>query len=346
MIATHADSLIAEAVIKGVRGFDLQKAWEAVLKDGTVPPEREQELRYEDREEFTPIEARAGLSYYSHSGYVPLDGWSESTSRTLDYAYDDHAISVLAKHLGHQKEAEFFRRRSKNYRFVYDASQGVMAARLKNGSFLTQPLPDPLGRQEGFTEGNMFDYSFDVVHDVPGLAELVGGRRSLTRLLDRHFSEGHNDQSNEPSHHIPYLYSQLGEAYKTQQLVRNISQSAYSDQPDGYAGNEDCGQQSSWYIFSSMGIYPVDPVSGEFVVSSPFFERLDITIPARNGSKDKTLVIRAPSANDENIYVKSLVVEGQRLKEPKLQWSDLLQGGCWHFELRGQPQEWGNESML
>ncbi len=202
MIATHADSLLAEAVVKGVRGFDLDEAWQAVYKDGTVPPEREDELRYEDREEYTPLEVRAGLSFYNHSGYVPLDGWSESTSRTLDYAYDDHAIAVLAEMLDKESDASFFHNRSRNYRHVFDHDQGLMAARLKNGTFLVQPLPDPRGRQEGFTEGNSFDYSFDVVQDVPGLAELVGGRAKLTALLDRHFSEGHNDQSNEPSHHI------------------------------------------------------------------------------------------------------------------------------------------------
>ncbi|SPO21972.1 uncharacterized protein UTRI_10066 [Ustilago trichophora] len=355
MISTHADSLIAEAAVKGVGGFDMQKAWEAVCKDGQVPPEREDELRYEDREEYTPIEARAGLTFYNHSGYVPLDGWSESTSRTLDYAYDDHAIAVLADMLGKQSDAAFFHNRSKNYRHVFDHDQGLMAARLKDGSFLVQPLPNPRGRQEGFTEGNSFDYSFDVVQDIPGLAELVGGRKKLVDLLDRHFGEGHNDQSNEPSHHIPYLYSLLGEASKTQRLVRDISHEAFSDQPDGYAGNEDCGQQSSWYIFSAMGIYPVNPVSGEYVVSSPFFESMEVAIPPRSGKgsdggvgegKGTQLRIEAPKSDDEHVYIANLTVNGRPIKEPKLKWSDLLAGGTWKFGLSDTPQSWGNDKSM
>ncbi|CDW99549.1 hypothetical protein, partial [Sporisorium scitamineum] len=165
MISTHADSLIAEAAVKGVSGFDMNKAWEAVRKDGTIPPEREFELRYEDREEYTPLEVHAGLTFYNQSGYVPLDGWPESTSRTLDYAYDDHAIAVFADLLDKNEEADFFHNRSKNYRHVFDHDQGLMAPRLKNGNFLVQPLPNPRGRREGFTEGNSFDYSFDVVQD-------------------------------------------------------------------------------------------------------------------------------------------------------------------------------------
>ena len=352
MISTHADSLIAEAALKGVRGFDLEKAWAAVHKDGTVPPEREDELRYEDREEYTPLEVRAGLTFYNQSGYVPLDGWSESTSRTLDYAYDDHAIAVLADLLGKSSDADFFHNRSKNYRHVFDHDQGLMAARLKNGSFLVQPLPDPRGRQEGFTEGNSFDYSFDVVQDVPGLAELMGGKEKLIALLDRHFEEGHNDQSNEPSHHIPYLYSLLGAASKTQRLVRDISHEGFSDQPDGYAGNEDCGQQSAWYIFSSMGIYPVNPVSGEYVVSSPFFERIDVTIPPRimegkDGKLEEVkaarLRIEAPKSDDQHVYIANLTVNGRSVGQPKLTWSDLLAGGTWKFSLSDKPQAWGND---
>ncbi|SNX83094.1 uncharacterized protein MEPE_01800 [Melanopsichium pennsylvanicum] len=344
MISTHADSLIAEAVVKGVKGFDIEKAWEAVKKDGTVPPERDDELRYEDREEYTPLEVRAGLTWYNSSGYVPLDGWAESTSRTLDYAYDDHAIAVLAKLLGKEGDAEFFSNRSKNYRHVFDHEKGLMAARLKNGTFLTQPLPNPRGRQEGFTEGNSFDYSFDVVQDVPGLAQLVGGREKLVALLDRHFEEGHNDQSNEPSHHIPYLYSLLGEASKTQRLIRDISYEGFSDQPDGYAGNEDCGQQSSWYIFSSMGIYPVNPVSGGYVVSSPFFETIEIDIPPRSErEKGSKLRIEAPGADDKHVYVANLTVNGREVQRPKLTWKDLIAGGTWNFGLSDTPQPWGND---
>ncbi|TKY87178.1 hypothetical protein EX895_003855 [Sporisorium graminicola] len=347
MISTHADSLIAEAAVKGVRGFDMDKAWEAVRKDGTVPPEREYELRYEDREEYTPLEVRAGLTFYNQSGYVPLDGWSESTSRTLDYAYDDHAIATLANLMGKKEDAAFFHTRSKNYRHVFDRDQGLMAARLKNGTFLVQPLPDPRGRQEGFTEGNSFDYSFDVVQDVPGLAELVGSRTKLVELLDRHFGEGHNDQSNEPSHHIPYLYALLGEAAKTQRLVRDISHEGFSDQPDGYAGNEDCGQQSAWYIFSAMGIYPVDPVSGEYVVSSPFFEKIKVSIPARTAEGEAVeLRIEAPSSSDKRVYVANLTVNGRSVGQPKLAWSDLLAGGTWKFDLAVTPQAWGNDKTL
>ncbi|CDS01967.1 hypothetical protein, partial [Sporisorium scitamineum] len=152
--------------------------------------------------------------------------------------------------------------------------------------------------------------------------------------------------SNEPSHHIPYLYSLLGEAAKTQRLVRDISHEGFSDQPDGYASKEDCGQQSAWYIFSAMGIYPVNPVSGEYVVSSPFFERMEIAIPARiEGGEAVQLRIEAPGSS-ERVYVANLTVNGRSIVQPKLKWSDLLAGGTWKFDLADTPQLWGNDKTL
>ncbi|PWN54104.1 hypothetical protein IE53DRAFT_365775 [Violaceomyces palustris] len=353
MIGTHADSLIAEALRKGIRGFNESLAWEAVKKDATVPPDREDELRFEDREEFTPAEVRAGLSAYREIGFVPLDGWSESTSRTLDYAYDDHSVSRVASHLGLREDSEFYSNRSLNYVNVFDSSKGLMGARFRNGTFLDQPLEDPKGRQEGFTEGNMWDYTFGVIHDVRGLSKLVGGQDKLVDLLDRHFSEGHNDQSNEPSHHIPYLYSLLGKPWKTQERVRKVALEAFRDQPDGYAGNEDCGQQSSWYFFTSaLGCYPVDPVSGEYVVGSPFFERVEVDLPARSlvdgreeasgrdeQIKTKRLVIKAEGASDKP-FVRGLKVEGRKISEPLVTFEDIVSGGEWEFEMSSQPESW------
>ena len=335
MIGTHADSLIAEAAVKGVRGFDMDKAWSALYRDATVPPEREIELRYEDREEYTPLEVRAGLSAYDEIGFVPLDGWSESSSRTLDYAYDDYAVSVFARLLNRTEDAERFLARSKNYANVFDPDQGLMAARLRNGTFLRQQLEHPLARQDGFTEGNQFDWSFDVVHDVDGLAKLLGGRKGLLALLDRHFREGHNNQSNEPSHHIPFLYALLGHPSRTQELVRSIAHEAFHDEPDGYAGNEDCGQQSAWFTFvSALGVYPVDPLSGQVVVGAgPFFDTVQVSLPNK-----KPLRISKKGTGD---YVRTVTVDGKARKEPTIPW-DRIGDSEWVFEMSETPVAWNS----
>ncbi|KAN0064542.1 hypothetical protein ACQY0O_002170 [Thecaphora frezii] len=345
MIGTHADSLLAEAAVKGVRGFDLQKAWEAVYKDATVPPEGERELRFADREEYTPLEVRAGLSAYRELGYVPLDGWDESTSRTLDYAYDDAAVAVLAKAVGNRtREAAYFEQRSKtNWKEVFDPQTGMACARLSNGSFLRQRLDTPQGRQEGFTEGNMFDYTFAVPHDVAGLVEHLSPAR-LAELLRRHFEEGHNNISNEPSQHIPYLYSYLGKHGETHRLVRSILREGYGDDEGSITGNEDCGQMSSWFVWNAaVGVYPMNPMSGELVVGGGMaFDEVRIIVPRRGEGQEEgetRLVIRAAGVSEGKVYTRGVEVNGKK-RGAVLRWEDVVRGGEWVFDMAERPGEW------
>ncbi|KAL0948857.1 hypothetical protein HGRIS_008977 [Hohenbuehelia grisea] len=331
MVGTHADSLIAEAVVKGVKNFDLDLAWDAVLKDATIPPRDDKTTSYFDREENVDYEVRAGLtSVYKSKGWVANDVHSESASRTLDYAYDDYAVSILAKHLNKPGEATRFHERSVSSALsIFNDETGFMEARNADGSWA--------GEDEGWTEGDKWAYSFDVVHDIAGLVQRRGGNASFVRSLDAHFDGGHNDHTNEPSHHIPYLYALAGAAHKTQSRVREIAKANYGTSPTGLSGNEDCGQMSAWYLFSALGFYPVNPVSGEYVIGSPFFDKVTINLP---GIKD-SLIITAPGA-PTNPYVQDVSVNGRRLLQPIIHHDLFANGGSINFAMSERPQPWAH----
>ncbi|KAF8432203.1 glycoside hydrolase family 92 protein [Boletus edulis BED1] len=332
MVSTHADSLVAEAVLKGFTGFDLDAAWNAVYKDATVPPINDTTTLYSDREEFVDYEVRAGLSsVYEQKGWVADDIHSESASRTLDYSYDDFAVSVLAGLLNKTNEQLFFRERAMNNLFtIFNPATGFMEARNASGAWA--------GSDNGWTEGDKWAYTFDVVHDIPGLIERKGGNKSFVGFLDEHFDGGHNDHTNEPSHHIPYLYSLAGAASKSQTRVRQIAESDYNATVNGLSGNEDCGQMSAWYLFSALGFYPVNPVSGEYVVGSPFFDKVSIDLP----SSSEKLEIISPGAPSKP-YVYSLSVNGRHVEAPIIRHDQIAQGGVLMFEMRDTPQAWGSE---
>lgn len=342
MVATHADSLIAEAVIKGVQGFDREVAWEAVWKDATVPPKNDTTVSYFDREENVDYEVRAGLSSVYDSrgkGWVADDIHSESASRTLDYAYDDYAAYKLGVALGkpHNVTSFLLERAMRAPFTIFNIDTGFMEARNENGNWA--------GADRGWTEGDKWAYSFDVVHDIPGLIEKRGGNASFVQTLDDHFDGGHNDHTNEPSHHIPYLYALAGAAYKTQERVREIAQANYNNTPNGLSGNEDCGQMSAWYIFSAMGFYPVDPVSGEYVVGSPFFDKITINLPPRTtqaeSGKMRTLRIIAKDAPSKP-YIKSMTINGRNIDIPIVRHEDIANGGEIVFEMSEKVEAWGN----
>ncbi|KAH7929290.1 hypothetical protein BV22DRAFT_1125899 [Leucogyrophana mollusca] len=334
MVGTHADSLVAEAALKGITGFDRETAWEAVLKDATVPPVNDNTVIYGDRQQGVDYEVRAGLSStYAQNGWVADDVHSESASRTLDYSYDDYAVSVLASLLGKTSEAEFFRNRSLTNPFtIFNNVTGFMEARKANGAWA--------GPTRGFTEGDKWAYTFDVVHDVPGLIEHKGGNASFVAFLDQHFDGGHNDHTNEPSHHIPYLYSLAGAATKSQSRIREIAATNYNNSVNGLSGNEDCGQTSAWYLFSALGFYPVNPVSGEYVVGSPFFDNVRIAFP----SNERTLDIMSFGAPSRP-YVRSLHANGRRIEEPVLTHDQILNGGLFMFDMSSEAQAWGSGTL-
>ncbi|KAG6334272.1 hypothetical protein ID866_4812, partial [Astraeus odoratus] len=229
-IGTHADSLIAEAVLKGISEFDLDIAWEAVHKDAVQPPVNDTTTVYADRQENVDYEVRAGLSsVVVEHGWVAADVHSEAASRTLGYAYDDYAVSVFAKLLGKTDDEAFFRNRSLINPFtIFNTQTGFMEARYANGTWA--------GPDVGWTEGDKWAYTFDVVHDIPGLIERRGGNASFVAFLDEHFEGGHNDHTNEPSHHIPYLYALAGAAFKSQERIRQIAADNYNATIYGLSG--------------------------------------------------------------------------------------------------------------
>ncbi|KIM42607.1 glycoside hydrolase family 92 protein [Hebeloma cylindrosporum] len=353
MVGTHADSLIAEAVLKNITGFDRELAWEAVWKDATVPPEKDLEVVYADREEHVDYEVRAGLSSVYNvpgKGWVADDVHSESASRTLDYAYDDYAAYVLARELGKPENVtSFLLERAMRAPFLlFNDATGFMEARNADGSWA--------GEDNGWTEGDKWAYSFDVVHDVPGLIERRGGSVEFVKSLDEHFDGGHNDHSNEPSHHIPYLYSLAGAAFKAQEKVREIAVANYNNTPTGLSGNEDCGQMSAWYIFSALGFYPVNPVSGEYVVGSPFFERITIDLNSRSSptssspsssssSSSGKLKVTAIGARTKP-YIKSLTIDGVKVDRPIIRHEQIAHGADVVFEMSDEVEAWGNDPVV
>ncbi|KAF8261269.1 glycosyl hydrolase family 92-domain-containing protein [Lactarius quietus] len=320
MVGTHADSLIAEAVLKGVTGFDMELAYEAVYKDATVPPVDDSTTAYSDRQENVGYEVRAGLSsLYATRGWVADDVHSESASRTLDYAYDDYAISVFAGLLGKSQDSHFFQNRSTFApSTIFNNATGFMEARNASGAWA--------GPDNGWTEGDKWAYSFDVVHAVQELITLRGGKARFVRSLDEHFDGGHNDHTNEPSHHIPYLYALADAASRGQMRIRQIAQTDYNGTVNGLSG--------CWFIYSALGFYPVNPVSGEYVVGS------DHSLPATS----QPLHIIAPGASTK-LYVKSLRINGKEVNEPTIKHSQIAYGGVIEFEMCDTPQAWASSTI-
>ncbi|KAI7231670.1 hypothetical protein KC330_g6302 [Hortaea werneckii] len=337
MIGTHVDAVFANALERGFRSFNITKAWEAVKKNAFIPPINDTALLYYDREPYTPDEVRAGLTYYLEHGYVPNDRWAESASRTLDYAFDDYAAAVVAEHAGEETAAKNLRDRSQSYHKIFNTKTGFMEAKNANGTWA--------GSEQGWTEGDDWVYTFNVMHDPEGLAKMVGGPAKLKAKLDEHFQGGHNDHTNEPSHHVPYLYAAVGYPTSTQNLTRAIAAVDYNATSAGLSGNEDLGQMSAWYVFSALGFYPVNPASDEYIVGAPFFEKVTIRLPAGAGSggeggQEHELVITAPGAPTMP-FVKSLYVDGKVVDRPVLSHGQIVKARHIAFEMADTPQSWG-----
>ncbi|KAI8629477.1 glycoside hydrolase family 92 protein [Xylariaceae sp. FL1651] len=347
MIATNADVVLANALSRGFRSFDIDKAWSAVRKDAYEPPERDTELLYYDRQPDTPYEVRAGLTSYMDHGWVDNDGWSESASRTLDYAFNDAACAVVARAAGDDETASELDRRSKNYAKLWNPDTQFMQARNANHTWANDTW--------GWTEGDKWVYTFDVLHDIDGLADLFeGGRDGMKSKLDEHFDGGHNMHSNEPSHHVPYLYSQIGHPDSAADRIRHIAWDNYNATSSGLSGNEDLGQMSAWYVFSALGFYPVNPAGDKYVIGSPFFERVTIRLPAgaatggeikATGSGEKKLVISALGASTKP-YVKGLTIDGKARSLSIISHSELVNAKLISFEMSEKPTEWGKNSEL
>ncbi|WP_236648859.1 GH92 family glycosyl hydrolase [Spirosoma sp. 209] len=345
MIGSNSASIVADAYLKGARGYDINTLYEAVLKNS---------------ENAGPISTlgRAGVEYYNKLGYVPYDvRINENAARTLEYAYDDFTIYQLAKALKRpQSEIDRFAKRSQNYRNLFDPSHKLMRGKNKDGQFQTPFNPFKWG--DAFTEGNSWHYTWSVFHDVEGLIGLMGGRKSFVGMLDSVFvvppifddsyygsviheiremqimNMGNYAHGNQPIQHMTYLYNYAGEPWKTQYWVRDVMNRLYKPTPDGYCGDEDNGQTSVWYVFSALGFYPVCPGTDQYVLGTPLFRKA--TLRLENG---KTLVLNAPANSSQNRYVGAVTRNGTVYEKNWFSHGDLLRGGTINFTMVAQPNK-------
>jgi predicted alpha-1,2-mannosidase len=353
MIGTHADSIIADAYTKGIRDFDLDKAYEAVLKNALELPSGEQAPGFRDT--LLPpgeYEARGGLSLYKQMRYIPADRVRESVSRTLEFAYDDFCIAQLAEAMGKDEMSEYLLSRAGYYRNVFDSNEGFVRGRNSDGSWV-KPF-DPTGWYDYITEGTPWHYVWYVPHDVQGLIDLMGGREKFVEKLDLFFTEGSKNggtnfgenpyywHGNEPSHHVVYLYDFAGEPWKTQKWVREIMERAYGTTPDGLCGNDDAGQMSAWYIFSAMGFYPVCPGDSSYEIGSPIFDEVVIHLDSKY-YPGRQFVIKAHNVSAENMYIQSATLNGEPLNQPWITHEMIVNGGTLTFYMGPEPNlDWGS----
>ena len=342
MIGTHSDAVIADAFVKNFRGYDVMKAYEAVYKNAMTPPDYDTVMRWADREITKLYEGRGGLTWYKEKGFVPADKANESVSRTLEFAYDDFCVAQIAKGLGKNDDYDYFMKRSQNFRNVYNSETGFMSARNYDGSFL-----DDVGShvdeveqivEEGITEGGRWTYLFFAMQDIEGLISLTGGEDNFTKMLDQNFDEGRFQHRNEPGHHFIYLYNYAGYPSKTQEKIWEHTPLNYRNAPDGLSGNDDCGQMSAWYIFSSMGFYPVCPGDGQYAIGSPLFPKITLQLPAPYNNK---ITIIAEGVTEGYKYIESLTMDGNPITTPFIKHDDLVSCNELIFEMSDTPTDWG-----
>ncbi len=329
MIGYHAVAVIADAYLKGIGGFDAEKALEACVATANLDDYR-------------------GIGAYKKLGYVPCDlkdpynadDWS--LSKTLEYAYDDHCIARMAEKMGRTDIAEEFYRRAQNYRNVYNPETGFMQPRDSRGHFVEPFSPDDYTPH--ICESNGWQYFWSVQHDVEGLIELAGGKERFAQKLDSMFTyhPGEDDElpifstgmigqyahGNEPSHHVIYLFNAVGQPWKTQQYAARVMHELYLNTPAGLCGNEDCGQMSAWYVFSAMGFYPVDPVSGRYELGTPLYPEVKLHL-----ADGKTFTVRANGVSRENCYVKSVKLNGVPYDKTYITHEQILSGGVMEIEM-------------
>lgn len=318
MIGTHADAVIADAYVNGFRGYDVEQAYKAIRKDAYTPPLYDEECKWGDRARWNgQYEARGGLTNYLRKGYVASDRTYESVARTLEFALDDYCIGQMAKGLGYMDDYADLMKRSANYRHLYNPALKFFQARKEDGTWDQAHI--------GFTEGANWTYRFCVMQDVPGMIDLMGGEDAFMNLLDRNFDEKHYRHDNEPGHHYAYLYDYCGRLDKTQLRIRDIIKAHYKNCPDGLSGNDDCGQMSAWYLFSTLGFYPVTPASGIYALGIPHFEEISFRL-----SEERILTIRAKGLKSHGC-LSNVYLNGKKLASPFVRISDLVQGGVLEF---------------
>ena len=336
MIGYHSCSVLADMIVKGVKGFDYESAYEAMKTTAMNP-------HYDC------------LPEYRELGYVPFDKEAESVSKTLEYAYDDYCIAQAAKVLGKTEDYEYFMKRSKHYLNLIDPETKYMRGRDSKGNWRTpfSPIayqgPGSVHGWGDITEGFTMQYTWTVPHDFEGYMEVAGKDLLLKRLddmftteMDKDIPGAHDIQGrigaywhgNEPCHHVTYLYNWLGEPWKCQKWVRTIADSFYGNEPGSLSGNDDCGQMSAWHIFNCMGFYPVAPSSNKYSIGSPCVEAVTMTM-----SNGKQIEMTTKNWSPKNVYVKALYVNGKLHKSPFLKYEDICNGAKLHFVMSSKPNK-------
>ena len=332
MIGYHAVPVIADAYMKGIRGFDADEALDAMVASASYGP-------YD------------GIAQYMQLGYVPIDEEGEAASKTLEYAFDDWTIFRMAQALGRKDLAATFGKRAANWKHAFDPATGFMRARKRDGSFRTPFDPDASGYGTDYTEGNAWQYSWYVPQDVAGLAAAHGGADKLLARLDAVFDAkvdpkvfahmeditgliGWYAHGNEPSHHVAYLYAYAGQPWRTQARLKQIMDTQYKPTIDGLAGNDDLGQMSAWYVFTALGFYPVAPGSNQYILGRPFVRKATLNLP--NG---KRFSVVADGLSDANAYVGGVTLDGKPLHRAFITHQELMAGGELRFAMQAQPDK-------
>ena len=333
MTGYHSIPVIVEAYKKGIRTFDVEKAYEMMKK--------------------TMLGKERGLEYYNKYAFIPCDKYDESVTVTLEYGYDDWCIAQMAKELGKMEDYELFMKRSKAYLHLFDEKTKFMRGKYLNDTWRTPFDPKHSNHREAtdYTEGNAWQHSWFVLHDVEGLIGRFGGKEAFNTQLEKLFTEsseitgdnisaditgliGQYAHGNEPSHHIAYLFNRSEQPHRTQYWVNNILQTQYNTTPNGISGNEDCGQMSAWYVWSSLGFYPLNPASGEYEIGRPLFNKAKINLP--NG---RTFTIIANNVSKDNMYIQRIVLNGEELDRTYITDKEIQEGGVIVFEMSDKPNQ-------
>jgi predicted alpha-1,2-mannosidase len=357
MIGENSFSLLADAWVKGLRGFDAQKALAAMVHDANNSHPRISAV------------GRDGVKFYNELGYVPYDNkaprrgatnsFAEASAKTLEFAYDDFCAAQLAHALGKTAEAETFAKHAMNYTNLFDPKVGFIRERKADGSWDEPFYPEQWGG--GFTEGCSWHWTWCVFQDVPGLVNLMGGDKAFADKLDAVFTSpntvrpgtyggmihemtemiaadmGQYAHGNEPIHHMIYLYNYVGRPWKAQSKLRQVMALLYQPTPDGYAGDEDTGQMSAWYVFSALGFYPVCPGEPNYVTGSPLFDQATLLLP-----KNKTFAVTARNNGPLELYIRSATLNGQTLDRTYISHQEIVSGGEVSFQMSSQPNyQWG-----
>lgn len=331
MVGNPGVPVVADAILKDIKGFDTELAFKA-LKESSMLPER-------------------GMEHRIEYGFIPADKMTEAIAYDMEYAIADWAVAQATQKLGKQEDYEYFLKRSKSYKNYFDASTGFMRGKMLDGSWRTPFSPYASShREDDYCEGNAWQYTWLVPHDVEGLVECFGSKEAFVNKLDSLFLAngdmgeasspdisgliGQYAHGNEPSHHTVYLYTLVGQPWKTADRIKEILHTMYTDQPDGLSGNEDVGQMSAWYILSSFGFYQVEPAGGKFVFGYPNFDKVEIAVPAGK------FVIERENKGQQNNYIQGIVLNGTEYKKPWIEYADIMKGGELKFLMGDEPVVW------